>query len=68
MVAAIFSVCFSKWQKYMSELQLQNVDFSANGLKCEKTFQMKVLVKNTPEKTLQGSVMGEKWITFRLQC
>ena len=36
----------------MSDLQLQNVDFSANGLKCEKTFQMKVLVENIPEQTL----------------
>ena len=44
----------------MSELQLQNVDFSANGLKREKTFEMKVLVKNIPEQALQGSVMGEK--------
>ena len=30
----------------MSDLQLRNADFSANGLKCEKTFQMKVLVEN----------------------
>ena len=44
----------------MSDLQLQNADFSANGLKCEKTFQMKVLVKNIPEPTLQGSVMSDK--------
>ena len=36
----------------MSDLQPQNVDFSADYLKCEKTFQMKVLVKNIPEQTL----------------
>ena len=44
----------------MSDLQLQNVDFSANDVKCEKTVQIKVLVKNIPQKTLQGSVMSEK--------
>ena len=44
----------------MSDLQLQNVAFSANGLKCEKTFQTKVLVENIPEQTLQGSVMSQK--------
>ena len=41
----------------MSDLQLQNVDFS--GLKCEKTFQMKVLVKIIPEQTLQEKLCRE---------
>ena len=44
----------------MSDMQLQNADFSAYGVKCEKTFQIKVLVKNTAEQTLQGIVMSEK--------
>ena len=44
----------------MSNLQLQNDDFTAKGLTCEKIFQMKVLVKNIPVQTLQGSVMCEK--------
>ena len=44
----------------MSDLEVQNVDFSANGVKYEKTFQIKVLVKNIPQQTFQGSVMREK--------
>ena len=44
----------------MPDLQLQNVDLSANGLKCEKTFPIKVLVKSIAEQTLQGSVISEK--------
>ena len=43
----------------MSNLQLQNDDFIVKGLSCEKTFQMKVLVKKIPEQTLQGSVKSE---------
>ena len=46
--------------KNMSDLQLKNVDFSANGVKCEETVQIKVLVKNIPDQTLQGSVISEK--------
>ena len=46
-------------QHGMSDLQLQNVDFSASGVKCEKTVQIKVLVKNIAEQTLQGSVMSD---------
>ena len=41
--------------KNMSDLQLWNVD-----VKCEKTVQIKVLVKRIPEQTLQGIVMSEK--------
>ena len=51
----------------MSDVRLQNVDFSANGVKCEKKLKQ-VLVKKISEQTLQDSVMSEKWITFRLQC
>ena len=42
----------------MSDLQVQNVDFSEDGVQCQKTFQIKVLLKNIPEQTLQGSLVS----------
>ena len=47
---------------------LVSVQMPWNGVQYQKTFQIKVLVKNIPEKTLQGSVMSEEWLTFSLQC
>ena len=38
----------------MSNFQLQNVDFIAKGLKCEKTFLMKVQVKDIQNKPFRA--------------
>ena len=51
-----FLYCFSKWQKCMSNLQLQRVDFIAKGLKCE---DRNILNENLSKKYSRANLTGQ---------